>query len=113
MDAQKVDMFIMTNGKYFPEESLPMIHDHLANLDDSKWSQLSMLQFKSTLTAIILSVLVGALGIDRFYLGHIGLGIGKLITCGGLGIWTIVDWFLIMDAAKSENYKKLIVTMVF
>lgn len=113
MDAQKVDMFIMTNGKSFPEESLPIIHDRLTSLDDSKWSQLSMLQFKSTLTAIILSVLVGYLGIDRFYLGHVGLGIAKLITCGGLGIWTIVDWFLIMDAAKSENYKKLTVAMAF
>ena len=111
MDAQKVDMFIMSNGKYFPEEALPMIHDRLSSLDDSKWGQLSMLQFKSTLTAIVLSVLVGYLGIDRFYLGHVGLGIAKLITCGGLGIWTIVDWFLIMEAAKSENYKKLTVAM--
>ena len=113
MDAQKVDMFIMTNGKYFPEEVLPMIHDRLTSLDDSKWVQLSMLQFKSALTAIVLSVLVGYLGIDRFYLGHVGLGIAKLITCGGLGIWTIVDWFLIMEAAKSENYKKLTVAMAF
>jgi hypothetical protein len=32
-----------------------------------------------------------------------GLGIAKLLTCGGLGIWTIVDWFLIMGANKEKH----------
>ena len=45
--------------------------------------------------ALILSVLVGTLGIDRFYLGKIGTGVLKLITFGGLGVWTIVDIVLI------------------
>lgn len=46
---------------------------------------------KSKTTAIILSVLVDSLGVDRFYLGYTGLGILKLLTCGGLGIWTLID----------------------
>ncbi len=36
-----------------------------------------------------------------------GIAIGKLITCGGLGIWAIVDWFLISDATRQKNYEKL------
>lgn len=46
---------------------------------------------KSKTTALILSILLGELGIDRFYLGYTGLGILKLITCGGFGIWWLVD----------------------
>lgn len=46
---------------------------------------------KSKTTAIILSVLLGYLGVDRFYLGYTGLGILKLLTGGGFGIWYLID----------------------
>ncbi len=50
---------------------------------------------KSKTTAIILSILLGELGVDRFYLGYTGLGILKLITAGGFGIWWLIDLILI------------------
>lgn len=58
---------------------------------------------KSTTVALVLSLFIGGLGIDRFYVGNIGLGVLKLITIGALGIWTIIDWFLIMGAARKKN----------
>jgi TM2 domain/GYF domain 2 len=50
---------------------------------------------KDWLTAVLLSLLIGWLGIDRFYLGYTGLGILKLVTCGGFGIWYVIDLILI------------------
>lgn len=50
---------------------------------------------KDYLVALLLSIFVGSLGIDRFYLGYVGLGILKLITLGGCGVWALIDIILI------------------
>ena len=44
-------------------------------------------------------------------IGDTGLGVGKLLTCGGLGIWTIVDWFLIMGRAREVNFQKVMFSL--
>ncbi len=49
---------------------------------------------------LILSIFLGQLGIDRFMMGQVGLGILKLITFGGFGIWWLID--VIMIATKHE-----------
>ena len=54
-------------------------------------------------TALILGLVLGHLGIDRFYVGHTWLGILKLLTLGVVLIWTIIDWFIIKKAARRKN----------
>jgi hypothetical protein len=55
------------------------------------------------LIALILSVIVGSLGVDRFYLGKIGTGILKLISFGGIGIWWVIDIVLIAIKKLSDK----------
>ena len=103
MESQKVDMFMMMNAKYFESYQLNAIQEKLLSLEDEKWSMIQTMQFKDPTTSIIVSLLGGSLGFDRFMIGDTGMGIGKLLTCGGFGIWTIVDWFLIMGATREKN----------
>lgn len=107
MDSQKVDMFIMTNAKFFASHHLNAIRERLFEIDDSKWALISTIQFKEPSTSLIISILAGTFGVDRFIIGDIGLGVGKLLTCGGLGIWAIVDWFLIQNATREKNMQKI------
>ena len=107
MESQKVDMFIMMNGKYFESHQINAIRERLIQMDDSKWAMLSTLQLKDPTTSLIVSILAGNLGIDRFMIGDTGLGVGKLLTCGGFGIWAIIDWFMIQGATREKNMLKL------
>lgn len=107
MEAQKVDLFIMTNAKFFESHQVAPIRDRLLQLDESKWGLIQTLQFRDPTMMLIVSLLGGGFGIDRFMLGETGMGIGKLLTCGGFGIWTIIDWFLIMGATREKNVTKL------
>jgi TM2 domain-containing membrane protein YozV len=59
---------------------------------------------KRWLVAILFSILLGWLGVDRFYMGYVWTGILKLITFGGLGIWWLIDLVLI---ATKESFSEI------
>lgn len=107
MEEQKVDMYLMSYARYFDPSDMPMLRDRLLMAQQQKWPMLSSLDFKDPTLVLIISLLFGALGIDRFMIGDTGLGIGKLITLGGCGVWTVVDWFLIQQACRRKNLTKL------
>ena len=59
MESQKVDMFMMTNAKFFEGHHLNAIREKLLSLDDSKWGLVQTMQFKDPTTSIIVSLLGG------------------------------------------------------
>ena len=107
LDQQKIDLYIMTNQKYFPEEKIVYLKDKLRTMDEEKFSLVSTVELKDPTTLLLISIFLGTLGIDRFMLGDTGMGILKLLTCGCCGILTVVDWFTISKRTKERNFNQL------
>ncbi|ADK95555.1 TM2 domain protein [Prevotella melaninogenica ATCC 25845] len=100
-------MLMMLSSK-IPAGSIPSVRTRLENTDISESEILALQsQMKDPLLSILLSIFIGTLGVDRFYIGDVGLGIGKLLTGGGCGIWWLIDIFLIVDATKQKNLELL------
>ncbi|MFI6505508.1 TM2 domain-containing protein [Nonomuraea typhae] len=58
---------------------------------------------KSWLVAVLLCFFLGVLGVHRFYVGKIGTGILQLITIGGLGVWALIDFIMILVGAFKDK----------
>ncbi len=111
MEKEKVGLYLMANMKYFPGDKLPLIREKLENLDDERYLTVFSVELKDPTTMLLVSVFLGGLGIDRFMMGDIGLGVLKLFTFGLCGILTIIDWFTIMKRTKESNYLQLMMAI--
>ncbi|MGY8729130.1 MAG: TM2 domain-containing protein [Candidatus Poseidoniales archaeon] len=58
---------------------------------------------KDWMVTLILAILVGTLGIDRFYSGSIMLGVLKLVTFGGLGLWWLIDLIMLVTGSYKDG----------
>ena len=85
----------------------------MANLPDNKSDRILSTSFRNPTTVLILAIFLGGYGVDRFMLGQVGLGILKILTLGGLGIWTIVDWFTAKNRTYKYNNNKLDESILF
>ena len=58
---------------------------------------------KAMVPAVLLCFYLGMLGIQRFYVGKVGTGILMILTLGGLGIWSLVDFIMIIVGSFKDN----------
>ncbi|AWT45074.1 MULTISPECIES: TM2 domain-containing protein [Streptomyces] len=53
---------------------------------------------KSKIVAGILQLFLGTFGVGRFYIGDVGIGLAQLFTCGGFGIWALIDGIILLTS---------------
>ena len=111
MTQDRIDAYLIANQKYFPPEKMMILRDKLAALDDSRASALTCVELKDPTTMIIISIVLGSLGIDRFMLGDTGMGVLKLLTAGCCGVLTIIDWCTIMNKTREMNFANLMAVL--
>ncbi len=61
------------------------------------------------LTTLLLCLFLGTFGIHRFYTKNIGIGIVQLLTLGGCGLWTLIDFIMIVVGSFRDGYGKVVV----
>lgn len=106
---QMIKQFMFANVKKFPDYRIGEMRAMLENMDEQQVRSMVMTAYKSPETMLLISVLLGYLGIDRFLIDNIVEGVLKLVLtiCCGLGlVWWIVDMFLIQNLTREYNFKQ-------
>lgn len=108
MEKEKIEMFVGRNVENFDPMDMQRIRTELEKVDDSKFVMVNSLNFTSPNMILIIALL---LGWERFWLDDIGLGIVKVITAYGCGIWWLIDVISAKKRAKAYNMKKFLDTI--
>lgn len=104
-NSDLVHRYLIAVSSKLPQYRLAELKRELELLEEYRLQGLSYIDLHDPSMLVGLSFIAGYLGLDRFLIGDIGLGIGKLLTFGGCGIWWFVDLFLISGATKAKNYR--------
>lgn len=108
MEQTTIQSFLLAHSNKFNPVDLAAIRERLEGISEDKAWALMGQSFQDPSTIIMISVFAGKFGADRFMLGQTGLGVAKLLTCGGIGIWWVIDLFLIQNETRKTNYEKFL-----
>ena len=103
MKQELVNAFMLKNGNCFDIMQAQDVQRKLLEVDDSKAALFLSLNLQDPTVMLIISILTGW---ERFFLNDIGLGILKVITCYGCGIWWLIDIYSVKNRTFNYNYRK-------
>lgn len=107
MDEQKINLCLGSNAKYFDAAQIPILREKLKNASDEQYLAVQTQSYIDPTVTTIISVLLGELGIDRFMVGDIGMGVLKLLTGGLCGVLWLIDIFTISKKVKNKNFAQV------
>ena len=107
MTKEQIDQLIAVNADKLAPEYIETIRERLLDADEGV-AQAAFANLKGGTMMFLIAFFLGGYGVDRFMLGETGLGVAKLLTCGGCGIWSIVDLFTVGGRTKKYNAEKIL-----
>lgn len=100
---------MLKNGECFDMMAVQDVQNKLMEIDDSKSAMLMGLSLQKPTVMLIIAIV---LGWERFFLDDIVMGVVKVITCYGCGIWWLIDIFTAQKRTYEYNYKKFTETLM-
>ncbi|MDR2868808.1 MAG: TM2 domain-containing protein [Bacteroidales bacterium] len=110
MDSNQLNVWLSINAENFTPEHLVVVKEKLEKLPDDKLFLIQTMPLQKPTTMLIIAIL---LGWERFWLDDIGLGVLKVITGYGCGIWWLIDIFSAKDRTRNYNFKKFVQMLSF
>ncbi|MBQ7511031.1 MAG: TM2 domain-containing protein [Prevotella sp.] len=107
MTREQVDQLISVNVDKLAPEFIETIRERLLDADEGV-AQAAFANLKGSTMMFLIAFFLGGYGVDRFMLGETGLGVAKLLTCGGCGIWALIDLFTVGGRTKKYNAEKIL-----
>jgi len=95
--------WLAANSSKFNASDLAVIRQKLETMSADKVVVLSSVELKDPMVGLLLCLFLGGLGVHRFWLKQIGMGVLELLTGGLCGILTLIDLFTIMGNTRKYN----------
>ena len=105
-NAQAIAWF-QANANKFPKPQRMIIQKRCSEMPDDRLMMLQQMKFKNPTVILIVGLLLGECGLDRFMMGSFILGLVKLFTFGLFGILWLLDLFILPGKAREENMKTI------
>ena len=104
MENSKINMFLGMKAENFNQQDLMVIRQRLEGMDDDKFYMIQGTELQKPSTILLIAIF---LGWERFWLDDVTLGVVKIITAYGCGIWWLIDIFTAQKRAKKYNFNKI------
>ena len=112
MDDGKVSAYLLNLEKYVPSNKRIVLKNALTKASPASEENLSQLKLVDPIVVLLCSIFFGTLGVDRFLIGDVGIGVCKLLFGWlTLFIWPLIDIFLKFNKAKEKNLQSILLLL--
>lgn len=109
MEKEKINSILMQYKDIIPNDKVHYFKSALENASENAYENIATTRIYNPTTTLVLSIFLGTLGVDRFYIGDVGLGVCKLLFGWvTIGIWPLIDIFFSYKKAKNKNLNNLL-----
>ena len=103
MNNKRINYFLSGNAGKFDMAMVPEMKLQMERMDETQWAILNGTSFMDTTLILVIAIFFGW---ERFFIGDVAMGVLKVITCYGLGVWWLVDIFTAVRRTQEYNYQK-------